>query len=379
MNSTESIPVLHIRAKSNYEVGFVTGKTFKGWIQDFLNVSEEVKLFREFYSNSKGKTITEGYLDVAKKSHPKIVSEIQGIADGAEVSFNDVFLLQISSEILFCHSKEILKKPPNPSHEGLGCTDVLVNRTKARIIGHNDDWHRDVVDRVFMVHVTITDDKDNVVEQFISFSYPGFLAGFCFGMNKSLVITHNTLIPKEANTNAVPMAILIRSLYAYTSVQDVINAMENKPFGCAYATATHIASIESTEMCSLELHPIQGKLEINVYKVPHESQNDECYYCHQNYYKQIKGADAGNCRGSHLRDQRASELFPVKDIEDVKAILGDTKEDFEPIYRKPRPDRWSPTVETSATAIFDITNRLLHVYRSNPKLSSSPCLTLPFL
>jgi hypothetical protein len=222
-----------------------------------LQVSTDVKLFRDFYSTNEGKRLTEGYLETAKRSHPKIVSEIEGMADGAQVSFNDIFLLQLASEIIFCHSDEILKKPPKLSQEGIGCTDVLVNRTNARIIGHNDDWVKDVVDRVFIVHVSITDDKENIVEQFISYSYPGYLTGFCFGMNRSLVLTLNSLSPKKANTDSVPVAILLRSLFACSTIEECVAAMENKPFGCAYGMCIDVASIHGTEMCSLEIYPNQ--------------------------------------------------------------------------------------------------------------------------
>lgn len=124
---------------------------------------------------------------------------------------------------------------------------------------------------------------------------------------------------------------------------------------------------------------MQGKTEIHVHNIPYESQTDNSYYCHQNFYKQIKAVETDGCRGARLRDKRATELFPVEDMDDVITILGDTKEECEPIYRKITPQTWSQTVETNASAVFDITNRKLHVYRSNPKLAHSPVLSLPFL
>lgn len=379
MASAETLPVLYIRAKSHYDVGFVMGKSFKGWIQDYLKVSTDVKKFRDFYATSEGKALTAGYLATAKSCYPQIMSEMQGMAKGSETTFEDIFLLQLASEILFCHYDEVVKKLPSSANEGRGCTDVLMNRKNARIIGHNDDWVKDVAEKVFLSHVTITTDDGNIVEQFVTYCYPGYLAGFCFSMNRNLVITLNSLSPKTANTKSVPVSILMRALLAQNTIEKCVAVMENKPLGSAYGMCIDIASIDGTEMCSMEVYTNEGKTEINLYKIPHESENPECFYCHQNYYKQIKALEADWCRGSKLRDQRARELFPPKDLGDILTILGDTKEEKEPIYRKPDPVRWSPDVETSGTAIFDITNKKLYVYRSNPKTAKSPCVTMPFL
>jgi hypothetical protein len=70
---------------------------------------------------------------------------------------------------------------------------------------------------------------------------------------------------------------------------------------------------------------------------------------------------------------------PPKTVYDVRVILGDTKDDVEPIYRIPSASHYAPYVKTAATGIFSINEKLLYVYRSNPKLAAAPCLILPFL
>ncbi|XP_045171347.2 uncharacterized protein LOC123533662 [Mercenaria mercenaria] len=380
MEKSESLPVLYVRARNHYDVGFTIGSTFKGWIRDYMNTSNDVKQYKRFYNNSEGRKLIEQYMSTGRKSHPNIMSEIQGMADGAEVKFEELFLLQISSEIEFCHMNEVFIEGTGTEHDGKGCTDVLVNRKQCRIIGHNDDWTEDVYSRVYIVHVTIADEKERVIEQFVSFSYPGYLTGFCFGMNKSLVISLNSLSPKKANRTGVPLAILLRSLLACNTIEECSSAMESKPYGCAYGQGINIAAINGTDMCSMEVYPLQETCEVKIKYIPYEGGSDElCYFFHQNYYKHIMAKETGPCTGSRLRNERANEMSEPKTVDDVEAILGDTKDDVEPIYRLPCASHIAPDVKTVATAIFAINERLLHVYRSNPKIARVPCLTLPFL
>ena len=191
-----------------------------------METSEEVQSFKEFYRDGEGRKIVDKYMSTGREMYPVYMAEIQGMADGSGVKFEDLFLLQISSELQFCHLNEGLIKKEDIGNDGKGCTDVLVNGKQCRLIGHNDDWTADVSSRVYIVHVTIADENERVIEQFVSFSYPGYLTGFCFGMNKSLVITLNSLSPKRANKNGVPIAILLRSLLACGSIDDCMSAME---------------------------------------------------------------------------------------------------------------------------------------------------------
>lgn len=190
-----------------------------------------------------------------EKSHPNIMSEIRGLADGADLKFDDVFLLQIASELDFCHIHEVMKTGEDVGKIQKGCTDILVNQREARVMGHNDDWTSDVAARVYIVHVTIEDAAGLVKEQFLSYCYPGYLPGFCFGMNKSIVVTLNSVCPTKANKDNTPLLICLRSLLSCSSIDECFARMENKPHGCSYGMNINIANINNTDMCSMEVYP----------------------------------------------------------------------------------------------------------------------------
>ena len=244
--------------------------SYQDWIADYMATSDDVKNVRIFYATKNGRRVVEKYLFTAEKYHPNIVSEVRGLADGSCQSFIDIFLLQIVSEITFCHINNLHDNregaaAPTQSETGKGCTDILVNNSTCRVIGHNDDWTDDVTSHVCIVHVTI--EGVDVMERFMSYVYPGYIAGFCFGMNKELVITLNSLSPKEANESGVPLLIVLRSLLSSASIDECITRLESKPVGCAYGMNINIAAINSNDMCSVEVYTEKVSIRIVIPKL----------------------------------------------------------------------------------------------------------------
>ncbi|KAL4218305.1 hypothetical protein ACF0H5_023041 [Mactra antiquata] len=378
MAKIESIPVLYVRGSNNYDIGYTIGKTFKFWIKEYLETSNDVERYRNFYDTEHGRAIVNTYMQNGSRSHPNIMSEISGLANGVGASFEDMFLLQIASELDFCHLRQISKPKDDDDVIPKGCTDVLVNLKDYRIMGHNDDWTEDVAARVYIVHVTIENQNGGVKEQFVSYCYPGYLPGFCFGMNESLVVTLNTVCPREANEYGTPLLICLRSLLGCSTVEECVSTMKNEPYGCSYGMNINVGSINSSDMCSMEVSPYKGKTQVIVKKASQEfSLENVCYYYHTNIYKFSEVDESTNGTGSRLREKRIAEMTSPKCVYDVRVILGDTVDEKEPIYIEPHPNHVEPHVKTSATAIFDISQRKLHVYKSNPK-SSTPVLCLPF-
>lgn len=63
-------------------------------------------------------------------------TQIQGIADGAGLPFEDIFTLNISKEVHNVLSQDSLRQ--RKVKEVAGCTDIFVNTPACKIIGHNE-------------------------------------------------------------------------------------------------------------------------------------------------------------------------------------------------------------------------------------------------
>ncbi len=72
------------------------------------------------------------YLPFAQERYPKIVEELQGIAEGADVSFDDLIVLN-AMEAVTTDALHLTK-----------CTSIGVNEQRTAnghiLIGHNEDW-----------------------------------------------------------------------------------------------------------------------------------------------------------------------------------------------------------------------------------------------
>lgn len=189
--------------------------------------------------------------------------------------------------------------------ENLRCTDILVNSRSCRIIGHNEDWQRECYGKCYVVDIDIDKQSNKPVnkatsvtpfnqadticsvtagntkphqihksiqqkisernEQFVSFATPCELTGFTFAMNKYFVFTVNSLVPRELNTEGVPIGVLVRALMGARSIEECVKVMKNEPFGCCYGLNLNIASIHTNEMWSMEVY--STKVKSTIYQV----------------------------------------------------------------------------------------------------------------
>ena len=83
--------------------------------------------------------------------------------------------------------------------------------------------------------------------------------------------------------------------------------------------------------------------------------------------------NAGNIVSSIHRQDRANQFQIPKSAHDILEFLGDTADAEYPVFRTPNEKDGGCTI---ATALFDLKEMTMSVYRDNPKVSS-PLLVLP--
>ena len=106
----------------------------------------------------------------------------------------------------------------------------------------------------------------------------------------------------------------------------------------------------------------------------------DSYYYHFNHYAHIEGTqEIDYVSESRKRDGRAKQLKPPRTDADVRRILGDTDDASVPIYKDPSSLNVGTGSRTVATAVFNITEKKLNIYRTCPRAPSYPCCSIPFL
>lgn len=395
-----SLPVLHIKAKSNYNVGFQIGRTFKHFIQEHTTTKTS-QILHTFYRTSEGRQLYDTSVETAKKCYPHIVEEIKGLSDASGVSFEMLFLQSMVSEILFYYTNPMIRHSRKEEPKEIaGCSDVIVNHAECRVLAHNEDWGTEVESMMFLIDVELdkttaeADDsaKENGAkpvnerisgrsERYLSLMFPGYLAGNTFYVSKHFAVTVDSLVPQTAKHGAVPVDILLRAMIGCETIEECVSVMKNDPIGCSYGINVNIASRHTMDMWSLEVYPNKGETYVDVKQIGFsKGVTRETYYVHTNHYKHIDGvAEVSILEGSKAREATANKMEVPRSVQDVCKILGDTSSSVEPIYRSPGTSLYDIDVETLATAVFDMKQEVLHVYLQNPNSSLKPFLTIPFV
>jgi hypothetical protein len=140
----KTFPYLEISG-TNREVGLAIGEMFRGKIQEVI---EDRKHYIRNYQDKLGSTFP--YIKEAKKAFPQYVEELQGMADGAEVPFVDLF---------FHNTPEVYDRTLDWDREQAQtedhCTIAVSFRERGPLIGHNEDWAIESLDELYVLKATI--------------------------------------------------------------------------------------------------------------------------------------------------------------------------------------------------------------------------------
>ena len=138
----------------------------------------------------------------ARAAWPRIVREIEGIADGARVAFDTVFLWNCRGDLprgggSACGS------------EAAGCTTLLIppRDGRAGIVAHNEDD-----EPALHGHCRIVDVQPDDAPGFVSFYVPGLLPGHTFAVNRAGLVQTIDDVRPEDRTVGVPRHVLCRAV-----------------------------------------------------------------------------------------------------------------------------------------------------------------------
>lgn len=154
---------------SNYDIGFAVGDACKNDIHAML---EHVKSDYEHKTKNDFTTLIEKsrrFAKICKSAHPEYVQELNGMADGAEIDFNELFVLSCTEELDWGSSdNRLLEK----------CTSLVAKINGRTVLGHNEDYSIYPCNALYILKA-----KPSSKPSFLSVGYMGSLAGSCAGFN----------------------------------------------------------------------------------------------------------------------------------------------------------------------------------------------------
>lgn len=249
---------------------------------------------------------------------PLIWSELQGLAQGLELSFEDTFIWN-------CRGDLWAMAPDS-------CSSVLQLQPYPRIT-HNEDG-----DPGFYGHCAVIQFSPTQGPQFTSFVYPGSIAGHTFAANQHQLAMSVNNIRALFTLPGVPRMILCRAILNCQTVAEAVALLRAYPRSGAFnlnlgdrSGAIHSVEFNQAAVSDLAIH------------TPYFHANHAVHDDMRNYPQIITGSSGyRQIQG----DNRIAQQVQV----DPLAILGDDSHPRFPIYRREASD--TDNENTIATADF---------------------------
>ncbi|XP_075990771.1 C45 family peptidase tan isoform X2 [Anticarsia gemmatalis] len=368
----KAVPVLYVQG-THYEVGYDVGRTFSSIIKSFLSTYANLRDFEKQYKTDAGRNAYDKTLANMKKRYPYYVKEIQGVADGANVPFHQLFLLQMDDIIDTINDNKI------PRNDTGGCSSIAIKNPHATLLGHTEDAFGETLNHFYILSAHITpapEDREHgaVEERFASLCYAGQLPGYTMGYNTNgLVFSINTLSPMFLKPGNTPRTFITRAMLTAKNFAEAESILRDEGLGIGNGFSVNMIWTNSwgdRQIYNVEVAPDlkSDRSQLNILKY------DKDPLVHCNKYQRTNVTEViGLIIDSSVHRLETIHSYPTpRNRKDIAEILSDTNgTDFQLFQEKP-----DSVIKTIAAGIFDLDKRTWSIYINQPK-SSEPVAVLP--
>ncbi|XP_057828032.2 uncharacterized protein LOC131039339 isoform X1 [Cryptomeria japonica] len=341
----EWLPFIDIGPCDSYQMGFVIGQRFAHLIES--RVSKDKALQEEmlpFAKSADGHSLIESLSTNNRNKYPRYWNELRGTAEGSGVPFLQVLLLNFRKEIAPFLPEKI---PASELANAEECSDNLVLNSSTALVVHNEDASISVIGHVYLVKATLQSGAS-----FTAYTYAGELPSCAFGFNShGVAFTLNAVPPtkEEVEIGGIGRNFISRDLLEAVSIEDALKRVHlpNISVGHSY----NLIDVRQRRILNVETASKNRISVLEVGSIP---------FFHANMYLHLKIGQA-NDKSSISRQKRAAEL-PNSSLVESLSLLGDTSDEKNPIFMQ------GPILCTLCTAVIDLDQKMLSIYRGNPKL-----------
>uniref|UniRef100_A0A7I4EMF7 Peptidase C45 hydrolase domain-containing protein n=1 Tax=Physcomitrium patens TaxID=3218 RepID=A0A7I4EMF7_PHYPA len=335
------LPCLHVKTRRGYELGHAIGKWFRGLIHS--RFASDPALHSEllpFAATEDGEKLVAALTSANREQFPVYFEELRGTADGAEVPFIQVFLINMRKEIAPFLATPIKREKVGEADQ---CSTILLNTESLAVIAHNEDADVSLLNHAYLVHAEFEDGLS-----FVAYTYAGELPSCAFGFNShGVVFTLNAvpLAPEEAVAGGICRNFISRDLLEASNHRDALKrvCLSNRSVGHNY----NIMDTNEGKMMTVEAAS-KGRWSV----------------------KEI-GAEPF----FHANMHRCADRYSKLSRDDMLSLLGDTTDEPYPVYMQ------GPKLVTLCTAVFDLYVLSCTIFQGNPEkqvVYSTLPLTLPW-
>lgn len=340
-----------------YEIGFGHGSKLKDRIRDCI--SEYKKLFKVYAQMEWDVCVdlARSYKHVIQKFSPDMIAEMQGIADGAGLTFDEILALNVQNETMFMYHSGNLNGIPRG-----GCTAIAATpertETGHMLHGQNMDFEPGH-EKLMVVLYIIQKNKPDI----LTVTEVGTIGKI--GMNSLGVALTANAIETPGVPLGLPANAVTRGILNSCNIAQAIEVIARNSCACAL---NYMISNNDGEVVNVEVVP-------DDYDVLYP---DDGLCVHGNHYlsqrllTHHKDTMRLICSSSHVRTGRAKRILnnlkrPLT-IDDFKKIFSDHADYPESICW--HPDKATTheiaQIHTACSIIMDTAKGKMLVTQGNP-------------
>lgn len=316
------------------EIGHFIGRSFRDEIVRTLDGHDGLNTrFMPYGRTPVGRAHYQHLVALHRNRFPRFFSELEGMAEGAGVPFEKLFVINLRGEYQRFAA----------GGDEAGCSTCSLLSTDTAAFGHNEDGLALYRGQTYLVRA-----RPQGKPAFVAFCYPGFLPGNAFGFNDAgICFAANNVQPRSAR-DGVGRHFIARSLLESRSLPEAVGAVH--PRDRAYGFNYTIGSLRERRIVNVEVAP--QDFAVTEIRGP---------YFHANHYVELRNVDQEIGESSRKRYERGTRFIltdGVTESEDILKLLRDGEGRL-PILRDGSPP--DPFV-TLVTAFFDLDGRKLVIY-----------------
>ena len=286
------------------------------------------------------------YLPFAEERYPQYVDEMRGIAEGADISFEDVMVLNVM-EAVTMDALHLTR-----------CTSFAVNEERTAdghvLLAHNEDWVPEDENDVYVISA-----KPNDEPPFLAMTYGGLLPNVGFNAH-GIAQLIDSVYPNDSRIG-IPRLVVARAVLAARRISGAIGRTLISHRAAGY---NHLLAHESGELYSVEVSARK-------FDILHGTDG---YIVHTNHYfsqtmREIE-SDPEELISSRVRYFRANRLLRQNSTHTIKTLQAIQKDhinlpnsicnhNIEGIDRLDREN-------TIAALVIDLNLREMHIAWGNP-------------
>jgi hypothetical protein len=251
--------VIKLNGSSFYDAGRQHGVLAKGRISRFLKDPSVKELVN--FRNGNGRVFFDELVRINRQEFPQYAEEVRGIAVGAEVLEEDIWISNLLGELsgaseynlssgltrITLQNSTSLASDSLTNYSGREHCSSFLFRDKSGDLAfaHNEDWSDRFEDLLYLTDVTYP-----TGERLWGFGYPGQILGFAVVINShGIVVTQNSMWPKHIQAG-LGVTFIGRRALAASNLGAAVAATNVS--GQAYGNSLNFLSLDERSAANVE-------------------------------------------------------------------------------------------------------------------------------